>query len=102
MNQLSHQDIVTANLHQFTSNLIHLLPKPVLLFCLSWGDLIIMPLIMVMLRFTLKNIHCNLPLTLYQIRIPLHSNQLIINIWKKYLNYSTQSMMMIFWILTMR
>ena len=38
--------------------------KPVLWFCISWGDLIIVPLIMVMLGFTLHFIHHNIPLTL--------------------------------------
>ena len=64
MKQLIHQERGTANLHQFTSNTRSLLPKLALWFWLSWGDLFIVPLIMVMLRFNLKIIHLNLPLTL--------------------------------------
>ena len=65
MNQMIHQEIVTSNINKFTSKPVTLLPKPVLWFWISWGDLIIIPLIMVMLRFSLQSIHLNLPLTLF-------------------------------------
>ena len=100
MNQLIHQDSGTSNLQQFTSNTGTFLPKQVLWFWLSWGDLIIMPLIMVMLSYTLQSINFNMSLDLFQIHTPLLSNKMMIikltNSW----NSSTQSMMMIFWVLT--
>ena len=57
MNQLIHQEKVTSNLQRLTSNPVTLLQKPVLWFQLSWGDLIIMSLIMVILRFILQSFH---------------------------------------------
>ena len=99
LNQLRHQDTVTSNLHQFTSNTLNILPKPLLWFRLSWGYLIIMPLIMVILRFTLHSIHFNLTQILFQTRIPIQSNQLMMMKWTKYWNLSTQRMMVIFWML---
>ena len=97
-----HQDSVTANLLNLVSNPGPLLPKPVLWLKLSWEDLIIMPLIMVMLRFTLHCFQFNLTLNLFQIHTPLQSNQLMIIKWTISWNSSTQNMMMIFLILTFR
>ena len=102
MNQLSHQESGTANLQKFTSNPRPLLPKPILLFQLSWGDLIIMKLIMVMLVFTFHSIHLNIPMNLFRIWTPLQLNQLMMLKWNNSCNHSTQSMMIIFWMLTSR
>ena len=79
-----------------------ILPQPVLWFQLSWGDLIIIPLIISMLRFTLHSIHLNIPLNLFQIRTPLQSNQLTMMKCTSSWNHSTQSMMVILWMLTSR
>ena len=54
MNQMNHQNNGTSNLRQLTSNPGPILPKPTLWFQLSWGDLIITPSIMVMLKYPLK------------------------------------------------
>ena len=67
MNELIHQENVTAILQQITSNPVLLLPKPVL----SQGDLIIVPLIMVMLRFILQSLYWNLTLNMFQIQTTL-------------------------------
>ena len=48
-NQNNQQENGTANLRQLTSNPIPLLPEPTLWFQLSWGNWIVMPLIMVIL-----------------------------------------------------
>ena len=66
-NQLSHQESVTFNLQKFTSNPVPLLPKLVLWFWILLGDLLLVPLIMVIFMFTLQSIHCNISLTLFQI-----------------------------------
>ena len=55
INQLIHQESEIANVQPFTSTPRPLLPKQVLWFRLSWGYLIIIPLIMVMMRFTLQS-----------------------------------------------
>ena len=96
MNQLMHQDSVTANPKQFTSKHVPILPTPVLWFRLLRGDWIIILLIMVMLRFNFKNIHLNITLTLFQIWTHIWSSQLMMMKWTNYSNYSTQTMMMIF------
>ena len=70
-NQMSHQESGKANLQQLISNPGFLLPKPLLWFNLSWEELIIMSLIMVMLRFTLKSFQFNITLNLLQIQTPL-------------------------------
>ena len=80
----------------------HLFPKIVLCFQLSWGDSIIMPLIKVILSFTLKGVYLKIPLNLFQICTPLQPNQLMIVKWSNYCNSSTQSMMLIFWMLNSR
>ena len=69
--QLIHQESGTAKLQNFTSNYGPLLPKPVLWFRLSWVELFIISLIMVMFRFCLSSIHLNLPVNLFQIFTPL-------------------------------
>ena len=51
INQINHQDSSVTNLRQLTSNPGPLLPTPSLWFKILWGDLIIVPLIMVMLKF---------------------------------------------------
>ena len=55
-----------------------------------------------MLRFTFKSVHLNIPLTLLYIKILLWSNPLMIMKWTKYSYSSSQSTMMIFWMLTSR
>ena len=76
--------------------------NPHLWFQISWGELIIIPFIMVMLRFNLQSFYLNLTLNLFHIRTPLQSNQSIMMKWTSSWNYSTQRMMMIFWMLTSR
>ena len=70
-NQLIHQYSERANLRHLTSNTGPLLPKPVLWFQISLGDLIIMPLIMVILRLTLQSFQLNITLNLFYIQTPL-------------------------------
>ena len=94
-----HQESGTDNLQQSTSNNVPLLPKLVLWFQPLQRNLIIMPLIMVILRFNHHNIHINLPLTLFQIQTPLQSNKLMTMKRTNFWNYSTKSMIMIFWVL---
>ena len=100
MNQLNHQESGIANFLQFTSNPGTLLTKQLLCFWISWGGLIGMPLIMVMLRFTLQFIYWNLPLTMFRIQILFQSIKLMIMKCTNFQNSYTQSMMMIFWMLT--
>ena len=66
MNQLSHQESGTYNLQKLTSNTGTLLPTPALWFQVSWVDFIIMPLKIVMLRFTLHIFQFNLTLNLFR------------------------------------
>ena len=100
MNQLIHQESVTVKLQQLTSNPVPLLSKPFLWFQISWGGLITIPFIMVMFRFTLNIFHLNPTLNMFQIQTTLQSNQLMIIYWTISWNYSTQNMIMIFWMLT--
>ena len=99
-NQMIHQDCGTDNLQQLTSNPGPLLPKPFLRFQISWEDLIIIPFIMVMLRFIFQSFQLNLTLNLLQIQTPLQSNQLVMMKWTIYWSSSTQNMMMMKWMLT--
>ena len=99
---MNHQYSGTYKLHQLTSNPGLLIPKSVLLVNISWGDLIIIPLIMVMLRFTLQSFQPNITLNLFHIQTPLLSNQLMMMKWTIYCNSFTQKMMKIFWMLTSR
>ena len=96
MNQMNHQECGTSKLRQFTSNPPPLLPRQFLWFHISWGDSIIMQLIMMMSSFTLQIIPWNIPLTLFQTQMTLLLNPLMIMKWTKYTNYFTCSMMMIF------
>ena len=102
MNQLSHQESETAKLQNLTSKTGPILPKPSLWFHLSWVDLIIMPLIMSILRFTLQIFQLNPTINLFHIHTPLQPNKSEIMKWTIYCNYSTQSMIVIFWMLTSR
>ena len=97
MNQRIHKYSVTGNFQQFTSNPGPILPKPVLLFRISWVYLTIMTLVIVMLGFSLYIIYFSLPLTLFQIRNQLWSNQFMMVKWTNSWNYSTQIMMIMFW-----
>ena len=94
MNQRNHQYNEGASLRKITSNQGFFLPKTTLWFQLSWGDLIIMPLIMVMLSFTLHSFQLIITMNWFHTQTPL---RLIIS-W----NYFIQNMMKIFWILTSR
>ena len=102
MNQQNRKESGTANLQQFTSNPGPLPPTSLIWFQLSRGDLIIMPLIMVVLIFTLKSFHLNLTLNMFQIHIPLRLNQLMMMNWTVFWDSSTQNMTKIFWMLTSR
>ena len=96
INQMSHQESGTANLQNITSTTGSLLPKPFMWFQLSWGDLIITPFIMVMLRFTLHSFQFNLTLNMFQIQTNLQSNQLMMIKCTISLSSLTQNMMVIF------
>ena len=88
-NQMIHQESGTANLQHLTSNPGPLLPKPVLWFQISQEDLIIMPLIMVTLRFTLHSSQLNITLNLFHIQTPPQSNKLMMIKCTISWNYST-------------
>ena len=92
----------TSNLRQLTSNPIFLLPKPTLWFQIAWGDLIIMPLIMVMLTFPLHSLQLSITLNQFYIQTPLLLNQLMMMKWIIYCNFSIQNMMNIFWMFKSR
>ena len=98
--QIIHQYIVKANFQCLTSNPVPILPKPVLWFQIPWGDLIIIPLIMSMLRSNLYSFQLNLTLNLFQIHTPLLSNQFMMMKCTIFYNSSTQNMMIILWVLT--
>ena len=100
MKQKNHQYNGTVNLRRITSNPGPLLPEPTLWFQLSWVDLIIMPLIIVMLSFTLHIFQMILTLNQFHIHTPLQLNQLMMMKWIISWNSSTQNMMMIFYMLT--
>ena len=76
------------------------LPKTSPVLPASWGYLIIMPLIMMMLSFTLHSLPLNITLNLFQILTPLQPSQLMIMKWTISWNYSTKNTMMIFCMLT--
>ena len=99
---MNQQESVTANLEHITSNPGPLLPTPVLWFQISRGDLIIMPLIMVMLRFSLESFQLNLTLNQVQIQTPLKLNKLMMMKWTISCNSSIHNMMMVFWVLNSR
>ena len=101
-NQLIHQESGRSNLQQITSKPRPILPKSILWFQLSWGYLSIIPLIMVMLRFTLQSFHLNLTLYMLHIQTPIRSNKLTMMKWNISWNSSTKKTMMIFWMLTSR
>ena len=92
-NQKSHQDNGTANLRQLTSNTCPLLPKPTLWFHISWGNLIIMTLTMVIL---IQTFQLTLAMNPLHIQTPLLSNKLMIMKLITSWNSSTQNMMTIF------
>ena len=98
-NQNNHQENGTANLRHITSNPGTILPEPTLRFQLSWGNLIIIPSIMVIL---LKAFQLILTMTPFQIQTPLQLNQLMIMKLITSFNSFTQNMMTIFYMLTSR
>ena len=100
INQLIHQESGTDNLQHFNSNNVPLLPIIFLCFHISWGDLLMMLLIMKVLGFALQLIYWNLPLNLFHIYIPFRSNQFIMVKWNSFSSSFTQGMMMVFWMLT--
>ena len=55
---------------------------------------------MLMLRFNLNNINLNLPMTLFYIWTPLQPKTFMMKIWFNSYSYSTQIMMVIYWMLT--
>ena len=61
-----------------------------------------MPLIMLMLKFTLQIFHFNLTLNQFQIQTPLQLNQLMVMKCIISYNSSIQNMINIFWMLTSR
>ena len=64
------------------------------------SGLIIMPLIMVVLQFTLQIFHFNLILNQFHIHTSLRLDQLMMMKWIISCNSSIQNMMTIFWVLT--
>ena len=100
--QNNHQKNGTANLRQITSNPGPLLPEQTLWFQLSWGNLIIMPYIMVMLKFPPQIFQLSLSLNQLRIQTPLRLNQLMMMKWIISWNSSIHYMMKIFWMLTSR
>ena len=100
--QINHQESVTYNLQQLTSNLELILPTPYLWFQILLGDLIIVPLIMMVLRFTLYSFQLYITMNQFQIQTPFQLNQLMMVKWTISWNYSIQNMMKTFWILNYR
>ena len=100
MNQMNHQYNGIFNLHKLISNPGPLLPKPTLWFKLSWGDLIIIPYIMVMLKLPLHSFQLSLTMNQFQIQTPLQLNQfIIVNLIISW-NSCIHNIMKIFWVLT--
>ena len=102
MNQMNHQENVTTNLQNITSNPVPLLPTPELWLQISWGDLIIMPLIMVMFKFTVQMFWLNSNLNQLHIHTPLRLNQLMMMKCIIFWNSFIQNTIKIFWMLTSR
>ena len=100
INQMNHQESVASNLQQLTSNPLPLHPTPALWYQLSWGEIIIMPLIIVVLKSHFRIFWLNLTLNQFQVQTPLRLNQLIMIKWIISWNSSIQNMMHIFWMLT--
>ena len=100
MNQMNHQDSGSANLQKLNSNPWPLLLTLSLWFQLSWGDLIIMPLIMMMLNITLHTFQLNFTINKFQIHTALQLNQFMMMKCIISWNSSIQNMMKIFWMLT--
>ena len=102
INRLKHQENRTSHIQQFTPNTSPLIPILFLWYKTSWLYLIIMLIIMVMYRFTLHIIPCNIPMSLFQTRITLKLNHLMIMKYTIFFNSSTHNIMMIFWMLISR
>ena len=79
--QMNHQWSGSDNLQQLTSNPGTLLPTPSLWFQISWEDLIIIQLIMVMLKFTHQIFQLNITLNQSQIPTPLRLIQMVMIKW---------------------
>ena len=75
--QMNRQYSGTVNLQHLTSNPEPLLTTPALWFQISWGDLNIIPFVMVMLSFTFQVFQLNLTLNMFHIQKPLQLNELI-------------------------
>ena len=101
-NQMKHKYSGTANLQHLTSNPGIILPKPTLWFQISWGDLIIMPLIIVMLKLPLQIFQLILTLNQFQIQTTLQLNQLMTMKWIIFWNSSIKNTMKILCMLTTR
>ena len=98
-NKDNHQENGTSNLQNITSNIGPLLPEPTLWFQISWGNLTIMPSIIVIL---LQTFQLSLTTTPLQIQEKLQLSQLMMMKWIISWNYSTNNMMTIFYMLTSR
>ena len=98
-NKDNHQENGTSNLQNITSNIGPLLPEPTLWFQISWGNLTIMPSIIVIL---LQTSQLSLTTTPLQIQEKLQLSQLMMMKWIISWNYSTNNMMTIFYMLTSR
>ena len=99
MKQMNHQESGASKLQKLTSNPVPLLPTPALRFQLSWGELTIIPFIMVMLKFTLQIFKMNLTPNQFQIQTPLQLNQSIIMKCIISCNYYINNRMKILWML---
>ena len=66
--QMNHQDSGAEKLQQLTSNPVPLLPTPSLWFHLSWGNLIITTMMMVILKFTIQIFQLSKTLNHFQIQ----------------------------------
>ena len=97
-----HQESGTTNLQQLASNLVLLLPTPAQWFQLSWEDLIIIPFIMVILRFTLQSFQLNITMNQLQIYTPFQINPLMMMKWTISYNSTIHNIMKTFWVLTSR
>ena len=98
--QMNHQESGTANLHQINSNTRPILQKSALWFQISQGELIIMPLIILMLKSPPQSFQLNSTLNPSQIQTPLRLNQLMMMKWTICWNSSINKTMNIFWMLT--
>ena len=101
-NQTNHQESGTCNLQKLTSNTGPLIPSKSIWFQLSREDLIIMPFIILILRFTLHSFYLNLTINMFHIKRLLLLNQLMIVKRAISWNSNINNTMKTFWVLTSR